>query len=172
MDQHHHERIDKGIQRPKYIKPKLTEDIKRPLKSIPAERRAQIAHEVLARYIHGEQVAQIAPEFETSDVTIYALLLADHQDEWVKAQTARALARLERSQYQLDIAPDPLSLARAREQLRGAQWELERLLNRLYGPKQEVSVSIKPEFSVMLKDAGRVIEGESTPVTTLTKDAP
>ena len=151
MDQFHHQRIDKGIERSKYQVPKLAESIKRPLKSLPAERRAEIAQEVLSRYIQGEQIAEMAPEYETSDVTIYALLLKDHQSEWVDIQTARALARYERHQQELVTAPDPLSLARARELVRSAQWELERLLNRLYGAKQEVTHTIKPEFTVVLK---------------------
>ena len=161
MDQYHHQRIDKGIERLKYQVPKLSEAIKRPLKSLPIERRQQIGEEVLARYIHGEQVAAIAPEYETSDVTLYALLLKDHQPEWVSAQTARALARLERHQEELVMAQDPLSLARARELVRSAQWELERLLSRLYGVKQEVTHTLKPEFNVILKPQELIIEGEN-----------
>lgn len=109
---------------------------KRPLGNLPAERRAEIADQVLARYMKGEQVANMAAEYDTSDVTIYALILRERQDEWRDIQTARALARLERAQDDLEHAADALSLARARERVRAAQWELERLLRRLYGQEQ------------------------------------
>jgi hypothetical protein len=121
---------------------------KKPLANLPAERRAEIALSVLTRYINGEQVAAMAPEYGVSDVTIYALLLREHEDDWKEVQRARALARLERSQEELKTAPDALSLARAREQVRSAQWELERLLRRLYGQDapahtgQAVSINI------------------------------
>jgi hypothetical protein len=109
---------------------------KRPLANLPAERRTEIAQSVLTRYINGEQVAQMAPEYGVSDVTIYALLLRDHEEDWKEVQRARALARLERAQNELEVAPDALSLARARERVRSAQWELERLLRRIYGQDQ------------------------------------
>lgn len=114
-------------------KPKELSVAKRPLGNLPAERRAEIADQVLARYMKGEQVANMAAEYETSDVTIYALLLREHQEDWVAIQRARALARLERAQDKIETAADALSLARAREAVRSAQWELERLLKRLYG---------------------------------------
>lgn len=113
---------------------------KKPLANLPAERRTEIAKEVLTRYINGEQVADMAPEYGFSDVTIYALLLREHEDDWKEVQRARALARLERRQKELETAPDALSLARAREGVRSAQWELERLLRRLYGQDQQAPV--------------------------------
>jgi hypothetical protein len=138
-------RIDKGIKRgsKKYMPPPALQTgqslAKRPLHQVAPEERARIAHNVLDRYINGEQVANIAPEYGVSDVTIYALLLREHQEAWKDIQTARALARLEQSQDELQTAPDALSLARARERVRSAQWELERLFSRLYGQKQEVT---------------------------------
>lgn len=106
---------------------------KRPLVNLPAERRAEIAESVLTRYINGEQVAAMAPDYGVSDVTIYALLLREHEADWKEVQRARALARLEKAQGEMETAPDALSLARARERVKAAQWELERLLRRLYG---------------------------------------
>jgi hypothetical protein len=132
---------------------------KRPLGNLPAERRAEIADQVLDRYMQGEQVAAMSSEYGTSDVTIYALLLRERQDEWKDIQTARALARLEVAQDKLGTAADALSLARAREQVRSAQWELERLLSRLYGQKQEVQHTVAPVLHIHLaQDVGTVIE--------------
>lgn len=112
---------------------------KRPLNQLTSDVRANIAAAVLDRYINGEQIAKIAPEYGVSDVTIYALLLREHKENWRDIQTARALARLEKYQDAMEEAEDPLSLARGRELVKAAQWELERLLNRLYGNKVELS---------------------------------
>ena len=120
---------------------------KRPLANLPTERRDQIAASVLARYMNGEQVADMAPDYQTSDVTLYALLIRDHEEEWKEAQRARAVARRESASADLSklrteakTAADTLSLARIREQIRiaeanerSAQWELERVYRRLYG---------------------------------------
>lgn len=138
---------------------------KRPLSNIPKEERAKIANAVLDRYIGGEQVAAMAAEYNTSDVTIYALILREHEDAWVDIQRARALARLERAQGDLEVAPDALSLARARELVRSAQWELERLLKRLYGQETNVNINIGGDLGDRLRRAReRVIDvSPSTP---------
>ena len=143
MNEHHYSRIDAGQPKTQYPKETTYTCVKRPLRNFPEERRDEIAQDVLHRYQQGEQVSVMAAEYELSDVTLYALLLRDHEEEWKDIQTARALARLERSQQGLDDAGNPLNLARAREQLRGAQWELERLLARLYAQKQEVTHNIQ-----------------------------
>ena len=144
--------MQKHSRLPRKLQPIERKDLtvaKKPLGNIPAERRAEIADQVLERYIQGEQVAQMAGEYNTSDVTIYALLLRERQEDWVSIQTARALARLERNQNQLEGASDALSLARARESVRSAQWELERLLRRLYGEdKAQVAVQISPILNI------------------------
>src|SRR5690242_11317908 len=93
----------------------------------------------------------MAPEFGISDVTAYALLLRDHQEEWKEAQRARALARLDRAQNNLKTAPDALSLARAREEVRAAQWELERLLRRLYGQDQPAGLGNAVQININLR---------------------
>jgi hypothetical protein len=127
---------------------------KRPLANLPAERRTEIAQSVLTRYINGEQVAQMAPEYGVSDVTIYALLLRDHEEDWKEVQRARALARLERAQNELEVAPDALSLARARERVRSAQWELERLLRRIYGQDQVAEQAGRVSITLNIGGAG------------------
>ena len=121
---------------------------KKPLGHLTPEQRGQIAQQVLDRYMKGEQVADMAPEFGTSDVTLYAVLLREHQDQWKEVQTARALARLERSQHKLNTASDQLSLARAREEVRAAQWELERLLRRLYGQDAPANIQVPIQINI------------------------
>jgi len=131
---------------------------KRPLANLPAERRNEIAQVLLIGYNEGKQVADMAPEFGISDVTAYALLLREHEADWREAQKARAMARLERAQHALGTAPDALSLARAREEVRAAQWELERLMRRLYGqdaPQQaqavQVNINLRRENATELR---------------------
>ena len=158
----------------------------RPLRHISETERAQIAATVLDRYIAGEQVANIAPEYNTSDVTIYALLLREHQDAWKDIQTARALARLERAQDALatlsdrlgtETAFDALSLARIREQtkllevkVKSAQWELERLLKRLYATAQEITGADGGVLQVEIVRYGtQTIEGEAQEVKAMPK---
>lgn len=155
-----HVRIDEGIKRgprkPKAARTALKAAgdpytvALRPLHHLEPSERQSIANSVLDRYINGEQVAKIAPDYKVSDVTIYALLLREHQDAWKDIQTARALARLEKNQDELAVCDDALSLARAREGVRSAQWELERLLHRLYGQKQEVTVKTEVKIETVL----------------------
>lgn len=160
---------------------------KRPLHQLTEAERATIAHAVLDRYINGEQVADIAPSFDVSDVTIYALLLREHQDAWKDIQTARALARLERAQDALatlsdrldsaETAFDALSLARIREQtkllevkVKSAQWELERLLKRLYATAQEITGAGGGVLQVeIVRYGAQTIEGEAQEVKALSK---
>ena len=126
---------------------------KRPLKTLPADKRAEIAQEVLQAYQSGEEIADLAPSYGVSDVTLYALLVRDHEEAWKDAQRSRALAKKSRANNDLenlrqqlkamesaDSPPDALSLARIREQIRlaevqckRAEWELERVYRRVYG---------------------------------------
>jgi hypothetical protein len=115
---------------------------KRPMGDLTQEDRSNIAREVLEGYMQGKQVADMSGKYGVSDVTIYALLLREHEEAWVDIQKARALARMERAINELEVAPDALSLARAREKVRSAQWELERLIRRLYGQDREINVNV------------------------------
>lgn len=165
-----HVRIDEGVKRgpkSKFIKPRLAAKAltvaKSPLKDMTPERRLEIANSVLERYMHGAQIAEIAKEYQTSDVTIYALLLREHEQDWADVQRARALARLESGMKSLEDAPDALSLGRARELVKSAQWELERLLDRLYGQKSHVTIESVGDLGDRLRRAReRTIDGNAT----------
>lgn len=101
--------------------------------SLPPERRATIAADALNRYATGEAIVDVARDHGISAVTLYGLLLHEHEEVWKSIQAARALARFERVMAELETAPDALKIARARELLKGAMWELERVLRRIYG---------------------------------------
>jgi hypothetical protein len=150
---------------------------KQPMKAIPQERREEIANQVMSRYLMGEQVADMAIEYETSDVTIYALLLREHEEQWKEIQTARALAKYERlkdevmeAKEAMGVAADALSLARERDRakaceilLRSAQWELERLLRRLYGQDQNININVSLDLGERLRRARERVIDVSTP---------
>lgn len=103
---------------------------------------------VLQRYLGDESTAVIAASYGVSRSRLHQWLLEHAEDHWKKAQVARALTALEKAKDGLDGADDPLELARAREQLRGAQWELERLYSRIFGIKQELTVDISHHVTI------------------------
>ena len=147
---------------------------KRPLVNLPAERRAEIALEVLQAYERGEEVADLAPNYGVSDVTLYALLIRDHEEAWKNAQISRAVAKRaatakdlqdlrtqlrSRTQEGTEEPHDALSLARIKEQVRlaeiqakRAEWELERVYKRVYG--QDVTPDQLGRVSITLNIGG------------------
>ena len=150
---------------------------KRPLSNLPAERRQQIALEVLQAYERGEEIADLAPDYGVSDVTLYALLIRDHEEAWKEAQKGRAVSKRERTQRDLEelrlklrsamqenedgtkTPHDMLSLARIKEQVRlaeiqakRAEWELERVYRRVYG--QDVTPDQLGRVSITLNIGG------------------
>lgn len=115
------------------------------LATLPAETRRNIVRDVLARYEAGEQIKAFAHEYNTSNVTLYKYINLEAQEEWRELQVGRALARKEDAERALEEASDALSLARARELLKAAQWDLERVCRRIYGqdaPPLQITVQI------------------------------
>jgi hypothetical protein len=53
-----------------------------------------------------------------------------------------------------DAQNDQVSLACARERLKSAQWELERVLTRIYGNKQEVSATVPVQINIGISRDG------------------
>lgn len=117
---------------------------------------------VLARYLGDERTADIAASFNVTRPALNMWLLEHAEDGWRKAQVARAVSRKESAEDEIEKADDPLTLARAREKLRGAQWELERLYSRLFGQKQEVKIEMNVDLAGrLIRARERVIEGEA-----------
>jgi transposase-like protein len=154
--------------------------------NLPAEQRAQIALEVLQAYERGEEVADLAPSYGVSDVTLYALLIRDHEEAWKVAQVSRGVCKRDQSlrdlsniRLELQNASeqplDVLSLARIREQVKlaevqakRAEWELERVCRRIYGtdvpPDQAGRVSITLNIGVAgEQQSHRTIDVASVP---------
>jgi hypothetical protein len=122
---------------------------------------------VLIRYLHGEEIADIADSLGVHPKALnYHLLKEEFREAWRKAQVAVSQAELQEAKAVIRSAPDALSLSRAREALRSAQWDLERLESRLYGQKQELTITDKTDLGDRLRRAReRTIEGEVQRIT-------
>jgi hypothetical protein len=107
----------------------------------PQELREQVI-EALRRYERGEQVRQICTSYGVSNVTLYKRIIEVAQDEWKALQVGRALSIKEKAEEDILNAPDGLSLARAREALKAAQWDLERVCRRIYGDAPPVQLTV------------------------------
>ena len=89
--------------------------------------------EILGRYLSEESTAQIAQSLGVTRSGLNYWLLKKAEESWKEAQVIRALKRKEEAEDEMDSAQDTLTLARARERLRAAQWDLERVYRRVYG---------------------------------------
>ena len=157
-----HIRIDEGVKRGKRIRPLPVARRKYALVPACNSKLAGLdPTKVIQRYLEDHTTAEIAKEMGVHRSGLHQWLLRNCEEQWREAQIARALSALEESKDNLKVARDALSLGRARESLRSAQWELERLFSRLYGQKQEVTHNINGDLGDRLRRAReRVIEGE------------
>lgn len=158
-----HVRIDEGVKRGPRVMP--APPVRR-ISSVPAN-NSKLAtlnsQEVIQRYFNDETTADIAESLGVHRSALHQWLLRNCEQDWRDAQVARAITANEQAKEDLDTAADALSLARAREKLRSAQWELERVFARMYGQHVQVDVSIDistaiAQLSERLKQ--KVIEGE------------
>ena len=115
------------------------------------------AVEVLQRYLSDESTKEIAASLNITRQALGAWLLQIAEDEWVAAQVARAVARKEKADEDMEVAADGLALARAREQLKSAQWDLEKLFRRLYGDKVQIEHGINLDTLDVLASASELL---------------
>lgn len=135
---------------------------------------------VLQRYLSDETTKQIAADYGVTRQALGQFLLKHAEDEWKEAQVARALARKESAEDDLDIisakinASDreerdrlTLTLSLARERLKAAQWDLERVCRRIYGQENAqggptVQINIAnlrgPQLDVVGPDDVRIVD--------------
>ena len=106
--------------------------------NLPALREAD-PKDILKRYLSDESTKAIAASYGVTRQALGQYLLKNAEQEWRDAQVARAIARKESAEDDLETAHDALSLARARERLRAAQWDLERVCRRIYGQDAPVT---------------------------------
>lgn len=119
---------------------------------LPALRSAD-PREILTRYLSDESTKDIAATYGVTRQALGQYLLKVAEEDWKEAQVARALARKERAEDALESASDALSLARARELLKAAQWDLERVCRRIYGEdKAQVEVRVVPVLNIIVAE--------------------
>ena len=126
---------------------------------------------VIARYLAGEKIKDIAAQYGVSRIAMYAFLLKFVPEEWTAAQRARAFAMKEQGEELIVNAADPLELGKGREQLRAGQWDLERVDRKTYGrDEQQLTVNVF-DLGDRLRRArertGQVIEAETVAPATL-----
>ena len=93
---------------------------------------------VLQLYLTSPTTARIADKLGIRRSSLTAWLRATQPEKWKAVQTIRAHTRKEDGDDGLYESRNALELARAREVLRSAQWDLERLDDN-YRPKQDVT---------------------------------
>jgi transposase-like protein len=126
------------------------------LASLPAEQLKSVLDAAIECYGNGASIYAIALDLGVEHTTLYRQLIKHREGEWRDAKESRALAELEEAEEQLKTASDGLALSRARERVRAAQWQLERLMRRIYGQEQQAGQGGK--VSITLNIGG----GETT----------
>ena len=118
---------------------------------------------VLERYLTESTTSQIAASYGVSRKTLVRWLYDQRPDEWKRVQVIRALCRKDDADDGMEVACDALSLARAREQLKSAQFDLERLDARTWGQQNRVEMTVTGDLGErLLRARERVIDAEST----------
>ena len=127
-------------------------------------------HAVIERYLTESTTSQIAAEYGLSRKALTKWLREQLPNQWKTAQILRALCRKEDAEDGLESAVDALSLARARELHRSAQFDLVSL-DQDYRPRQEVAVTI--DHQVLVEHSlttgaaellGRIRQGNAAPL--------
>ena len=118
--------------------------------------------DVLQRYLAEESSDSIAKHYGVTRAALSLFMLRTAENEWKDAQVTKALIRKERAEDLMDKADNALDLTRAREQLRSAQWDLERVCRRIYGqdspPAHVVPIQINIGIRRAEQQSGAAIE--------------
>lgn len=115
---------------------------------------------VIERYLAEETTTEIAKSLGVTRSGLNYWLLEVAEEQWRKAQIIRATKRKDEAEEEMDTASDALTLARARERLRAAQWELERVQRRIYGQdSQTASAAVQVNINLRHKP-GTVVDAE------------
>ena len=112
---------------------------------------------VLQRYLSDESTKDIAESYGVTRQALNQFLIRTAEQEWKDAQVARAIARKESAEDDLDNAestPDALALSRTRERLKAAQWDLERVCRRIYGQDAPPAGANAVQININLRGNG------------------
>ena len=120
---------------------------------------------VLQRYLSDESTKDIAESYGVTRQALNQFLIRTAEQEWKDAQVARAIARKESAEDDLDNAestPDALALSRTRERLKAAQWDLERVCRRIYGQDAPPAGANAVQININLRGASPQYDSERT----------
>jgi DNA-binding MarR family transcriptional regulator len=126
-------------------------------RGIEPKARAEKLLEVITRVVNDEKTADIAKDLGISRSALNMALLEYCEEDWRRAQIARALTRTEKAQdlrekmENGEIPADIALLTLARDSEKSAQWQLERLLNRLFGQKQDVGSGSQVQINIGIR---------------------
>jgi predicted DNA-binding protein YlxM (UPF0122 family) len=120
---------------------------------------------ILQRYLSDESTKDIAKSYGVTRQALGQHLLKHAEAEWKEAQVARAISRKESAEDALDEISAKiegadkeerdrltLTVSLARERLKAAQWDLERVCRRIYG--QDVTPDQLGRVSITLNIGG------------------
>jgi hypothetical protein len=110
--------------------------------------------DILERYLAEESSESIAHSYGVTRAALSLFMLRTAEDDWKSAQLTRALIRKERAEDLMDKCDNALDLTRAREQLRSAQWELERVCRRIYGQDAPANAAQAVQININMRGAG------------------
>lgn len=125
---------------------------------------------ILAPYLSGASIDDIAAKYGVSQQALSRYLLRHAPDDWQSCQVARQMTRKEQAQQDFDdlrnrgyyvdetgakVTGNKVVLACARERLRAAQWDLERTLRRIYG--DHIEIAGDPDAPLISMDPGMLL---------------
>ena len=114
-----------------------------------------VIESILDRSLNEERLGQIAADYGVTKQALQQQIIRHAPDAWRDTQAARSMVAYEEVRDRLEEPLDALDIARVREQVRSRQWELERLIPRLYGNKQEVTVTHRSDLAERIQAAER-----------------
>ena len=134
-----HVRIDEGVKRGPRRKLDRHPKAQTFLSAYSLETRQKAVADAIESLERGETTEQIAQRHNLPGRTLRAWLLGDERADVARGRMISY--ELARTLSDIGEATEPLPLARAREEFRAWSWIAERRESRLYGQKQEVSVT-------------------------------
>lgn len=135
----------------------------------PLAKYSQNPQELIKQLYSGLSTEQIAQNHGITRYAVNDWLLNNSEDEWKRFQVAKALTKLEEAEDKLHddaVCTDMLSLARAEKQVKSAQWQLERLFQRIYGTKPDAAqgLTIQVIINDPMQTVSTVIEQDKDPI--------
>ena len=114
-----------------------------------------VIERILTRSLNGEKLRDIAEEYGVTKQSLQAQIIKHAPDDWRDTQAARSMVAYEEARDQLEKPLGLPDIARINNMVKARQWELERLIPRLFGNKQEVTVTHRSDLAERIQAAER-----------------